>query len=192
MSKSSAATHQGVLGSFAHIDTLEEAIDSAKSKGFTVRDVFSPVPVEGVQEKLVPEPSPVRFATFFGGLVGLVGGMALGILTALVWNIVVAGKPVANHVPFVVLGFEAMILLGAFGTLLGLIIAARLPHTRFPGPAYREEFSLDRFGLWLDCKESDLETATALLEKAGAEYVTPVGSRGEGPSRGTLQRRSGR
>ena len=175
MNKRAAPASQGVLGSFAHIDTLEEAIDKAKSRGFEVRDVFSPVPVEGVQARLAPGPSPVRFATFVGGLTGLVGGMALGILTALIWNIVVAGKPVANHVPFVVLGFEAMILLGGFGTLFGLVIAARLPYRKFPPPAYREEFSKDRFGLWLGCPDSALSQATAFLEEAGAETAIPVG-----------------
>jgi hypothetical protein len=186
--RSTALDNQGVLGSFAHIDTLEQAIDAARSHGFEVRDVFSPVPVSGVLAKLAPQPSPVRFATFLGGLAGLIGGLALGILTSLIWNIVVAGKPVANHVPFMVLGFEAMILLGAFGTLFGLIIAARLPFTKFPGPAYREEFSKDRFGLWLGCKDDELQKALALLQNVGAESFNPVGS----PTRGNEQRSTGR
>jgi len=164
----------GVLGSFAHVDTLVAAVDQAKQRGFEVRDVFSPVPVEEVQAKLANKPSPVRFYTFLGGLAGLVGGLALGILTSLIWNIVVAGKPVANHVPFMVLGFEAMILLGGLGTFLGLVVAARLPYRKFPGPAYQESFSKDRFGLWLGCKETDIKRATALLQSAGAESVTQI------------------
>ncbi len=180
MTKRTADTSLGVLGSFAHIDTLNLAIDKAKTQGFEIRDVFSPVPVEGVQERLAKKPSPVRFYTFLGGLAGLVGGLALGILTSLIWDLIVGGKPVANHVPFVVLSFEAMILLGGLGTFLGLIIAARLPYTGFPGPAYKEVFSRDRFGLWLDCSENELDKAKTLLEEAGAETVNPVSEETEG------------
>jgi hypothetical protein len=164
----------GVLGSFAHVDTLVEAIDEANRSGFDILDVFSPVPVEGVQAKLVTKPSPVRFATFIGSVLGMIGGLALGILTATVWNTIVGGKPVANHVPFVVISFEGLILMGALGTFVGLIIAAGLPFRGFPGPAYREEFSKDRFGLWLGCADGQVEKAKALLEKLGAETVTRI------------------
>jgi len=174
MSESAGASCRGVLGSFRHIDSLTEAVDAAKRAEMEVIDIYSPVPLDELGERLRPGTSPVRLATFGGAIAGLVGGMALGILTALIWNIVVAGKPVPNHVPFVVLGFEAMILLGALATFGALLFFARLPFRKFPTAAYREEFSLDRFGLWLDCDERGAGKARALLEEAGAQSVSEI------------------
>lgn len=176
----------GVLGSFLTPDALIEAIERAKDKGYEVRDVFSPFPVEEVEELVAPSPSPVRFATFFGGLSGVVGGFALCILTALIWNIVVGGKPVTNHVPFVVVGFELLILIGALFTFSAVLVFGRLPYRKFPGPAYRPEFSNDQFGLWLGCKDDKCDDARQLLAEAGAETIRRVGvdadADGEGAS----------
>ncbi len=174
MSRVITSTNTWLLGSFQHVDALEDAIRESKRKRVTIKDVFSPVPVDGAIDLVSPSPSPVKFSTFVGGLSGLVGGLALGILTALIWNIHVAGKPVASHVPFVVVAFEGMILLGALFTFFALMFHGRLPFTKFPGPAYREEFSLDKFGLWISCSEKQIEEVSRMLKKAGALSVERV------------------
>lgn len=174
---SRAAENLGVLGSFLHLDQLTDAVRTAQDRGFEVRDVFSPVPLEEIQELVSPARSPVRFVTFLGGLSGIIGGFALAILTAVIWNMVVGGKPVTNHVPFVVVGFELMVLLGALSTFLAVLVFARLPYRKFPGPAYRPEFSKDRFGLWLTCKNEGCDEARQFLIEAGAETVRRLGDR---------------
>jgi molybdopterin-containing oxidoreductase family membrane subunit len=169
---------RGLVGSFRHLDELVDAVKSAQAAGIKVADVFSPVPVEEVQELVSPGRSPVRFVTFAGGVSGLVAGMALALLTSQVWNLVVGGKPVNSIIPFLVVGFELTILLGAISTLVALFHFGRLPHVTFPGPAYRAEFSDDRFGLWLDCDDADQGAARELLEQAGADTVHRVAMAG--------------
>jgi len=164
----------GVLGSFLNPDELIKAIERAKDKGYRVREVFSPFPIEEVLERVSPSPSPVRFLTFLGGLSGVVGGFALCILTALIWNIIVGGKPVTNHVPFVVVGFELLVLTGALFTFMAVLIFSRLPYRKFPGPAYRPEFSKDQFGLWLSCEDARRDDAQKFLAEAGAESIRLV------------------
>jgi molybdopterin-containing oxidoreductase family membrane subunit len=175
---SRGALEQGVVGSFAHLDELLAAVRGERPDGVEVLDVFSPVPVEGVAEHLAPRPSPVRWFTFVGGLAGMIGGFALGIGSALIWNIVVGGKPVASHVPFVVIAFEGLILLGAIFTFLGILVAARLPYRKFPGPAHQPQFTEDRFGVWLGCAPERVAAARGYLERHGAESVLPVGGEG--------------
>jgi len=170
----------GVVGSFAHLDELLAAVKGERPDGVVVRDVFTPVPVEGVDEHLAPSPSPVPFFTFIGGLAGMIGGFALGIGTALIWNIVVGGKPVASHVPFVVIAFEGLILLGAIFTFLGIMVSARLPYRKFPGPAHQPQFTEDRFGVWLGCGADEVDAAREYLEGHGAESVLPIGEGGQG------------
>jgi len=169
----------GVVGVFEHIDVLEEAVRKAQDQKLPIGDVYSPVPLEGINDMVIPGPSPIRFFTGSGAVFGLVGGFALAIITSLIWNLVVGGKPVTNHVPFVVVGFELMILCGAIFTLLGLLAFAKLPNTQFPTKAYREMFSKDRFGLWLACETEGVDKATLFLKEMGALDVMPVGGGSE-------------
>jgi hypothetical protein len=169
------AGRRHVLGVFAHADALTEALRRAKaSPGLEVEDVYSPVPDHQVLELCEPRKSPVRLLTFAGGLTGLTGGLALAVLTSLVWNMIVFGKPVTSVVPFLVVGFEGTILFGALGTLVGLLLFARLPYTAFPPAAYRPSFSKDRFGLWLSCRPHRTEHAHSLLRETGAEQVEDI------------------
>lgn len=176
MAGAATGISSGVVGSFAHLDEMMNALVSARSAGLTVQDVFSPVPVEEANAFVRPGRSPVRFVTFAGGLSGLVGGFALALLTSQVWDLIVGGKPVNNFIPFVVVGFELTILIGALATLMALLGFARLPFRGFPGPAYRPQFSADRFGIWLSCGDDRVDEAQELLDRCGAEEVTRLGA----------------
>lgn len=166
----------GLLGVFAHKDALLEALRRARSTDIEIRDVFTPVPYHEVEDLLASRKSPLRFITFKGAVLGLVGGIALAILTSLTWNLIVGGKPVTSLVPFLVVGFEFTILFGALATLAGLLLLAGLPYRRFPGPAFRPEFSRDRFGVWLVPAASKAAAAREILEEAGAVEIQQVGN----------------
>ena len=171
---------RGLCGVFAHEDSLVTCVERARGEGLTVREVFSPVPSHELLHMLRPKRSPVRFVTFAGGITGLVAGLTLALWTSMEWDLIVGGKPVTSIVPFMVVGFEATILLGAIATLAALVFFSRLPYTRFPGPAFRPEFTKDRFGLWIEVPEGRQEEARALLEEAGALEVHEV-AREDGP-----------
>jgi hypothetical protein len=159
------------VGSFAHVDLLVSAAVAAKQKNLEILEVFSPVPVEALNDLVVSKRNLIPYVTFVGGILGLLGGLALGIWTAEIWDIIVGGKPVSNHVPFVVIAFEALVLSGALFTFVGLLGFAGLPYRKFPGRAYRPEFSKDRFGLWVGCPEGLAESTEAFLQKEGAVSV---------------------
>jgi molybdopterin-containing oxidoreductase family membrane subunit len=161
----------GLLGIFAHTDALVVAVREAITSGVHVKEVYSPVPLPEVEEILHRKKSPVRFVTFAGASSGFLAGMALALLTSLIWNLVVGGKPVISIVPFLVVGFELTILFGAIGTLLALLFFSRLPYQKFPAGSFRPEFTLDKFGLWLEVPPERASMAQNLLVKAGAVEV---------------------
>lgn len=165
----------GVLGHFAHVDALVAAARTLEARGLQIGEVYSPVPVEEVVHVVCPGRSPVRFITFAGGVTGLVAGLSLAVLTTSVWDLVVSGKPLYGIPPYMVPGFELTILLGALSTLLGLLVFSRLPARRFPAPAWRPAFGVDRFGLWVRGPETRLDEARAVLAEAGALEVEDVG-----------------
>ncbi|RJO65951.1 MAG: DUF3341 domain-containing protein [Myxococcales bacterium] len=164
----------GVVGVFAHVDALMDALQKARGAGLTIRDVYSPVPNPEILEFVSPGRSPVRFVTLGGAITGCVSGLALAILSSLTYNLIVSGKPVTAIVPFLVVAFELTILFGALSTLAALLFFSKLPFRRFPAAAYRPEFSDDRFGLFIACDDATGERASALLAEAGAERVDPV------------------
>jgi hypothetical protein len=161
---------KGVLGVFEDLDGMMAALKRARERGVEIIDVYTPVPEHKVTEFVSPKKSPVRYATFSGGLIGLISGMALAIGTSVVWNLIVGGKPVTSIIPFLVIGFELTILLGALATLAALFLFGGMPYRKFPTEGYRPEFSEDRFGVWLGGPEDE---ARRLLDDAGAVEVLP-------------------
>ena len=70
--------------------------------------------------------SPVRLFTLIGGLTGCTAGFAMTDLDVHDWPLLVGGKPIAPIPPFVVIGFELTILLGALSTVVGVILLSML------------------------------------------------------------------
>jgi hypothetical protein len=86
------------------------------------------------------------------------------------WPLLVGGKPVASVPPYVVIGFELTILLGALSTVLGVILLSALKaRKRIP---YDEKFSDDRIGVFVPCRADQAAALEALLRQAGSVEVT--------------------
>ena len=102
-------------------------------------EVITPIPVHGVEEILGYRRSALRFFTLIGGLVGLAAGFALTIGTVLDWPIITGGKPLISIPPFIIIAFALTILLGSLASLVGWLLLARLPSTRFIGNPVEHE-----------------------------------------------------
>ena len=167
-----ATASANVLGVFAHVDTTLHAIRALRQQGFSELTVYTPVPVEEIEEEVekVRPLSRVRLFTLIGGLTGTVTGFFLTIWSALKWDLVTGGKHPVSIPPFVIIGFELTILFGGLSTLLALLVLGRLPKLR-PSPTYDPRFTLDRFGVAVACPPDRAEAVTALLTASGAEEV---------------------
>jgi hypothetical protein len=160
---------QALMGIFVDLEDLLAAIKALEGKAQDLT-VYSPAPHGEIKEALRQKPSPVRYYTLFGGLLGLVSGFSLAIYTVLQWKFVVSGKPIIPWIPFVIIGFEFLILFGVFISFAGMLIHSRLPRWRLP-VHYDPRFSNDRFGLQVPCGSQDREKLAGLLQEAGAEEI---------------------
>jgi hypothetical protein len=175
-----------LLGVFDHPDATVAAVRNLQGKGLEVVEAYSPVPHEELHDLVRGRhTSPIRFITLAGALVGIVSGFALALWSSGIWELVVGGKPVYSIMPFVVVGFEFLILLGALFTLGGLLWQARLPHRGFPSKAYRPSFSSDRFGVHVAAKPGQEEEARRLLAEAGAVEVQDLDDAEAAPAQGS-------
>jgi len=165
---------RSVVGVFAHVDATVRAIQALRGRGLSDLSVYTPIPVEEIEEAVDhgKPVSRVRLFTLIGGLTGTATGFFLTIWSSLKWNLVVGGKPIVSIPPFVVIAFELTILFGGLCTLLGLLVLGRLPKLR-PSPGYDPRFSVDRFGIEVRCPTNMIETARQCLREAGAQEVRP-------------------
>ena len=119
-----------VLGIFAHADTTLRAIQGLRAKGFSDLKVYTPVPVEEIEEEMdsVRPLSKVRLFAVVGALLGTATAFFLTIWTSLKWELITGGKAPVSIPPFIIIAFELTIL------FCGTLHADRRPHPRTPAP----------------------------------------------------------
>jgi hypothetical protein len=160
----------GVIGHFRELDSLVEAMQAVKDARLGDITVYTPTPRHEIDHVLKPPPSPVRLFTLIGGLAGATFGFWIAIWVSRYWPLVVGGKPVGSWVPYVVFGFEVMVLIGGLATVAGLFINSRLPklmHT----VGYDPRFSSGDFGLWVECDPVNARKCQELMRENGAVEV---------------------
>jgi len=160
----------GVMGIYYYVDDAAAAVRTLREQGHRNLSVFSPVPHHAIEKANEQGPSLVRWITFTGGVLGLSGGFALCIYSVMSWPLVVAGKELISLPPFVVIGYESMILIAGLSNLVGMLALGRLPHLRSRAP-YDPRFTEDRIGIWVPCSGDATEKVRELMRGHEAEEV---------------------
>jgi len=161
---------QGVLGAFHEIDSAVHAIEDLKEKRFGDITVFTPTPRHEFEHVMNHPPSKVRLVTLIFGLAGVTFGYWIAVWISDYWPIVVGGKPIASWVPFTILGFEVMVLVGGLATVFAMFAFAHVPRlTTTVG--YDGRFSSGHFGVWVVTDPDRASDAIDILKKHGAEEV---------------------
>lgn len=161
---------QGVLGAFHEIDSAVHAIEELKKEHFGDITVFTPTPRHEFEHVMAHPPSKVRVFTLIFGLLGVTFGYWIAIWISDYWPIVVGGKPVASWVPYTILGFEVMVLVGGLMTVYAMFGLSHIPRlTTTVG--YDPRFSGGHFGVWVVTDPQRVDDAMSILQKHGAEEV---------------------
>lgn len=170
------------FGLVAEFDTPGEAMRAAekvRDAGFRRWDVYTPYPVHGMDEAMGLKNSQVGWFTFIGGMTGFtVGMLMIWWMNAYDYAIPVGGKPLFSPIFAFPVAYECTILLGAFGSLFGMLILNRLPklyHPLFKSERF-SKVTHDKFFIAIesaDPKFDDTETRK-LLEEAGGKHIEEV------------------
>ena len=158
----------GVLAAFRHEDAAVSAIHQLKELGYRDFTVYSPAPNHAVMDAVGHKVSPVRLWTLIGGLTGVTSGFAMTLWMSVDYPIVVGGKPIPSVIPYVVIGFELTILIGALATLTGLAIHILLTRKK---AAYDPRFTDDHIGIFVPCPAERRGAVEQMLAAAGAAEV---------------------
>ena len=161
---------QGVLGAFHEIDSAIDAIHDLKKAKVGDITVFTPTPRHEFEDAMAHGPSKIRIVTLVMGLAGVTFGYWIAIWISDYWPLVVGGKPVASWVPYTILGFEVMVLIGGLATVFAMFGFAGIPRlTTTVG--YDPRFSSGHFGVWVAADADRVDDAMNILKRHGAEEV---------------------
>jgi Protein of unknown function (DUF3341). len=161
---------QGVLGAFREIDSAVEAIEDLKKERFGDITVFTPTPRHEFEHVMEHGPSKVRIFTLIFGLAGVTFGYWIPVWISDYWPLVVGGKAIATWVPFTILGFEVMVLVGGLATVFAMFALSHIPRLTMT-VGYDARFSGAHFGVWVVTDPDRADDAMTVLKKHGAEEV---------------------
>lgn len=159
-----------LLAIFDDWQSLPGTVSSLHAAGIETVTVLSPVPCPEVEPELSRGESPVRFFTLGGAIAGAATGLLLTVGATLQYPMITGGKPIVSVPPFLVITFELTILFGALATLAGLFWQIRRS-SRGREALYDPQFSVDRFGIRVLCRETQREMVSRILNSAGALEV---------------------
>src|SRR5258705_10648309 len=132
MADTTTITH-GLLAEFGTTADTLHAAAMVRDAGYERWDVFTPFPVHGMDEAMGLGNSKVGWFTFFAGLSGYTLGMLMiWFMNAADYPIIVGGKPLFSPIYSFPVSYECTILLGAFGSLFGMLFLNRLPRLYHP------------------------------------------------------------
>jgi hypothetical protein len=161
---------RGIVAIFPELDAAVEALQELKKRRLGDVTVYTPAPRHEFDEVTKAPPSVVRVYTLIGALLGTTFGYWIPIWISDYWPLVVGGKPIASWVPYTIIGFEIMVLIGSLATVLGLFITARIPRiTQTVG--YDPRFSDGSFGIWVECRADEQDAVRRVLRDRGAAEV---------------------
>ncbi len=165
-----ATSVPGVLGSFEHIDGACGAIRELKATGHKDLTVYTAAANHEIEAAIGDPVSPVRLFTLIGGLIGCAAGFGVAIWMSRDWPLLTGGKPIAAIPPFVVIGFELTILIGALVTVAGIIILSMMKSLK--GRPYSPRFSDDQIGIFVPCRADQAPGVEMLLTQHGSVEVS--------------------
>ena len=161
---------RGLIAAYRELDALVEAIEALKKKKFSTFTVYTPTPRHEIEHALHPPVSKIRLFTLIGGLCGVTFGYWIAIWTSDYWPLVVGGKAVASWVPYTIIGFELMVLIGSLATVFGMFAVSRIPRLTMT-VGYDGRFSHGDFGIWVPAGPDRAGQAADVLRKHGAVEV---------------------
>ena len=169
----------GILAQFDTPAATMKAATQVREAGYRKWDVHTPFPIHGMDHAMGMKNSPVGWFTFLGGLTGYTGGMVMiWFMNSYHYDIVVGGKPLFSGFYSFPVAYELTILLGAFGSILGMLFLNRLPRHHHPLLKNKQfaQVTHDKFFVVIECADPNYNEAKTrkLLEGAGASQVEIV------------------
>jgi len=152
----------GLLAEFDSPSAIVSAARKARDAGYEKLDAYTPYPIHELDAALKLPRTILPWLVFFGGLTGLLAGLALEYWTSVVdYPLNIGGRPLASWPSFVVPAYETTILFASITAVVGMIALNGLPmpyHPVFNAPNFNNA-TADRFFLCIETKDAKFDAA---------------------------------
>ena len=169
----------GITAEFDETDPIIDAARQARQAGYTRMDSYTPMPVEGLSEASGYRNKQMPALMFMGGLLGCTAGYWMQwYANTHSYILNVGGRPYHTWPNFIVITFEATVLLTAFAGVFGMLALNGLPTLYHPmfGVDGFDRASQDRFFFTIEARdpEFDFDKTLAFMQSLGALRVQVV------------------
>ena len=161
---------RGIVAHFKELDSLCHAIEDLKREKYHKVTVYTPTPRHEIDDAVKAPTSGVRRFTLIGALSGATFGYWVAIWTSEYWPIQLGGKAYGSWIPYTIISFEMMVLIGSLATVAGMFINSRIPRL-VATVGYDERFSGGDYGIWVEDAPERLAAVEAMMRKHGASEV---------------------
>jgi hypothetical protein len=158
-----------VVGAFTDEDVLFSAIKKTRSSGYKIHEVYTPMPLHGLDKELGLRDTSLHTAGFIYGITGTITALTgIGWVFNADWPINFDGKSHFDLPAWIPIVFELTVLFSAVGMVLTFCFLCQMaPFVR------KHHFNLrstdDQFTLVVECTEKSNETEIkAFLQSLGA------------------------
>lgn len=160
----------GVRARFDDYAAFKQALSKLKNTRMRRYEAYGPTNLEEIESLMPDEGSLVRVWATGAGFMGLAIFWILCITTALIYGLIVGGKPPISNLPYIIPAYEGTILLGSVAAFVMGLFYARLRPQELP-PDYDPKFSGDSYGIVIWCEPSERERIVTQMNEAGAVEV---------------------
>jgi hypothetical protein len=169
----------GVVAEFNDPQTLLDAANAVREKGYTATDAFSPFPIHGLAEAVGFHKSRLSAIVLTMGILGGIGGFFMcWYANVISYPLNIGGKPLNSWPAWIAITFECTILLAALGAVFGMLALNGLPMPYHPMFNVRrfDSASRDKFFLVIQARDPKfkLDEARSFLQTLGPREVTDV------------------
>lgn len=162
-----------IIGVYEDEEVLLKAMDELQSNDIKIKDVFSPIPLHGVFERLNLT-TRLPLTTFIYGAIGTISVFAFLYWTSVVsYPLKFGGKPL-NTLSFIIIMFVLTIFVGTLFTFLTYFIREKL----WPGKQVElavPRTTNDQFAIVIekpmDMADKDVKKINEILKNTGAVEV---------------------
>ncbi len=169
-------SYYGVVAEFESAADIYHAAEKVSEAGYRQIDTHTPFPVHGIEKALRHPPSNLGWIVVCCGITGIgLAQLMMWWMNGVDYPYVVAGKRAYDWPTTIPITFECMVLLSAFGAVLGMIGLNRMPRLHHPlfNHSTFHRVSDDRFYLSIEAGDPKFDqTATpGFLESIGGQNV---------------------
>ena len=166
----------GFWASFQYLDDFCNSIKDLRKKEYKKITTYSPCPRHEIIDALGNPQSRVPFFTLFFGVLGVCTAYTLASWMSIDWVLPVSNKPTISIPPFTIIAFELMVLLGAYGSMIGVVFLSIRETRKYSFPSSKKfkeynRFSGDRFGLVVRCEKKDFATVKKIIQNYKPEEL---------------------